>query len=203
MKDNATTYKNAATLRKGGLRRGWSLSIEQIGTMTLPDGRLSAGDPSQNLFGNGLPPMLTLQAEPGAYPLEVSFAEKRGDRRIAAVLLNLSTSDLVSWEKVSLSDNGSSPAFGYEIAVDSAHAYLAAFTAARLIASSGASLVDIATRGQRGESFDWGEVPTPNAGNLFFFSTGMGDGSYPLFLGRDGAGLPVVLIVDFLMIGKP
>ncbi|MGE5346860.1 MAG: hypothetical protein ACM3JH_12975 [Acidithiobacillales bacterium] len=171
--------------------------------MALPDGKLSAGDPSQDLFRSDFPPVLTAGFEPGAYAVDVTFAEKRSDRRIAAVIISFSAAEPTFWEKACLSDDDQHPSGSHEIAVDSARAYLGAFAAARSIALSGTPLVDIAARGQRGQTFEWGEVPVAGAGNLFFFSTGMGDGTYPLFLGRDVAGHPAVLILDFLLIGKP
>ena len=203
IRDQAATYEHCALLRMGGSRRGWSLSIERIGTITLPDGRLSAGDPSQDLFGTGSPSELMPHVEPGVFAVDVSFAERRGDRRIAAVLLEFSAKEVTSWENVFLADDGSSLRLGHEIAVDSAFAYVGAFSAARSIATSGTSLMEIATRGQRGRTFEWGEVPVGDAGNLYYFSTGMGDGSYPLLIGRDAGTIPVVLILDFLMIGRP
>lgn len=182
---------------------GWHLRSEELGVLMATDGRLSAGDPSTDLEGESTLTLLSVAVPPGRYPFRLTLA-RRGretEERVAAAVLRLRPGRPRSWRSVTVGSVQGGQEVDEVVAIDSAHAFLGSVSAAR--ASLGRNLPDIAQRQAVGDSYRWGEVDFDGLGNLFFFSSGSGDGAYPILLALDESDRTAAILFDFLLLGKP
>jgi Protein of unknown function (DUF4241) len=156
---------------------------EELGELDLPEGRVVACDPQDP----GVP--LAQRLPPGRYPAQLRVASLGGrDQRTAAVLLRTGDDPPVRWE----------PA-GPELSIDSATGCLAAPLALAALHAPGTPLLDgllEALGATERPTWCWANHPVGPDGNVIAFSTGYGDGAYPVFWGLAADGGPVCLLVD-------
>jgi hypothetical protein len=159
---------------------------QELGELELPDGCVVVCDPHDP----GVP--LARRFPPRRYPAQLRVADLGGrDQRTAAVLLRASDDPPVRWE----------PA-GAELSVDSATGCLAgpqALAALHAPDAHGAQPFDrlVEALGETGRpTWCWANHAVAFAGNVIAFTTGYGDGSYPVFWGLAADGGPVCLLVD-------
>ena len=162
------------------------------GPLVLPSGAIVADGA---LAGEVAP--LPFLAEPGSYPVHVTLARQPGSEFDSVVLASLVLSDAptVTWKQVWLVavDGGTagftsaegSKALGQAIDADPAAWSFDVFDAFDSLTAHD-SLVT--------------EYPIDDATNLVLFTTGYGDGGYPVFVGLGADGEPTRYVIDFLLI---
>jgi hypothetical protein len=160
--------------------------------LVLPSGAVVADGA---LAGEVAP--LPFVAEPGSYPVQVTLARQPGSTFDNVVLasLVLSHAPTVTWKEVSVVgvDGGTagftsaegSKALGKAVDADPAAWSLDAFVAFDSLVAHD-SLVT--------------EAPIDADTNLVLFTTGYGDGGYPVYVGLDADGKPTRYVIDFLLI---
>jgi hypothetical protein len=160
--------------------------------LVLPSGAVVADGA---LAGEVAP--LPFRAEPGSYPVHVTLALQPGSAFDNVVLASLVLSDAptVTWREVSV------------VGVDGG---TAGFTSVEGSKALGASIDTdpVAWSAVNSAAFDSltahdslaSEYPIDEATNLVLFSTGYGDGGYPVFVGLDAAGRPTRYVIDFQLI---
>lgn len=183
----------------------------EAGTLRLPTGRVIAADPG---FVNEDSEPFTVTVVPGEYPvsigsatceIEVGAGDDRVavvDERVTAVRVLICNEPAVTWEMALLpgQDPRMLPAgefFGF--GVDSG-------TAAFLDAEGRQALP--ARYPAVEEYFDdrpaglawWAEDPGSGA-NMVAYNAGLGDGVYPVWIGRDAEGQVVSIVADMLLLG--
>jgi hypothetical protein len=185
-----------ATLPPGIARapdpKGWTPTEDVLpGRVRLPSGRIVVGE----YLLEAKP--LHARAQPGAYPVHATLARYRGDKSnsVALATLVLSRRPTVRWR------------YATAIAVDGG-------TAAITSAEGAAALRTLFDRAQQrwqqlsDEMFDSltahdyqvTEFSFGRRLNLALFSSGLGDGGYPVFVGYDATGRPTRVVVDFLLL---
>ena len=140
---------------------------------------------------------LAFPAEPGSYPVHVTLARPPGSQFDDVALASLVTSDAptVTWREVSVVgvDGGTagftsvegSKALGQLISGDAAAWSAYSFDAFDSLVAHDSLVTESAI-----------DADT----NLVLFSTGYGDGGYPVFVGLDADGKPTRFVIDFLLI---
>ena len=167
------------------LARAVTVIHQELGELALPDGRVVVCDPHDP--GIALARRLTA----GRYRVQLRVADLGGrDQRAAAVVLTAGDGPPVRWE----------PAAEHRLSVDSATGCLAGPAAlAALHAPGGADavdgLVEALAHTQRA-TWCWANHEVATDGNLVAFSSGYGDGAYPVFWGLRADGEPACLLVD-------
>ncbi|HYE15685.1 MAG TPA: DUF4241 domain-containing protein [Pyrinomonadaceae bacterium] len=184
-----------------------TLKVHAAGELVLTTGRVAAFDPATSpeteAFAEALPP--------GRYPVVLSVAHfEDGDQRVAGAMLKVGEGAATKWEMALLpgqdvSELGEGEVFGY--AVDSATGcfadeeaaarYLDAIEADEEFFDRVGDLLDETYV----DTWSWASVEfDPATGlNMIVFSTGMGDGLYASYLGRDDSGAVMSLVTDFAL----
>ena len=159
---------------------------QELGELELPEGRVVACDPHDP----GVP--LARRVPPRRCPVQLRVADLGGrDQRTAAVLLRVDDAPPVRWEPD-----------GHGLSVDSATGCLAgprALAALHAPDARGTQPLDrlVEALGETERStWCWANHTVGPGGNVVAFSTGYGDGSYPVFWGLAADGGPVCLLVD-------
>lgn len=164
-----------------------------LGDVHLPSGRVVIGE--YLLDPEGLSFEMTL--EPGAYPVHATLARYHDQDvdQVASATLTLSSEATVRWEEsgVIAVDGGSTTIVsreGMEAIADEFERDESAWQAADdLMFESLAAHDYLAT-----------EVEIDGDLNLAHFSSGVGDGGYPVFVGYDTEDRPTRIVVDFLLL---
>lgn len=160
------------------------LEVRQAGTVALPSGQLAVSD----AFIND-DPVLIPDLQAGDFSVELLVAGAGGDERVAAARVRVRDEPVAGWRGVG------------SIAIDSG---TAAFFDPRL--SSSIQSPDVIERFNESllAALETSARPTysiaavPWNGMTFVaFSSGFGDGTYPVFLGSSDSGRPAVVLVDF------
>jgi hypothetical protein len=194
------------------------VTVQQVGELALPTGRLVAADPF--VLWPEDAEAFSETVDPGTYPVTVSqvswvdsdgFPDLRQGYRIAAVKVTVRDEPAYSWRPAVVPGEHVPmlpvmPEFGYEVKSSTGAFFdLAAAPALDRLAGDDAvgncALIDAlgAAGGGRGPA----NVTDPESGlNVVAFSTGGGDGVYPTWVGRNTAGDPVAFVTDFLMINR-
>jgi Protein of unknown function (DUF4241) len=140
---------------------------------------------------------LPFATEPGSYPVHVTLARAPGTDfdNVALASLVVSEAPTVAWKEVGMVgvDGGTagftsaegSEALGRRISGDAA-----AWSADSFAAFDSLVAHDYLVT----------EYPIDDDTNLVLFSTGYGDGGYPVFVGLDARGRPTRFVIDFLLI---
>jgi Protein of unknown function (DUF4241) len=178
-------------IRLAAQQYGWKLSDEVTpAKVRLPSGRIVVGE----YLLDAKP--LEARAQPGVYPVHATLARyKRKFDNVALATLVLSRRPTVRWR------------YATSIAVDGG-------TTTITSAEGAAALRDLFDRSQRrweelsDEMFDSltahdyqvTEFSLGHGLNLTMFSSGNGDGNYPVFVGFDSTGRPTRVVVDFLLL---
>jgi hypothetical protein len=202
MLEDMIGFRGMALLGDVSEFEGWHLRSEELGALMATDGHLAAGDPSTDLESESMLTLLSVAVPPGRYPFRLTLARRgRGtDERVAAAVLRLQRGRPRWWRPVTVGSAEGGPEVDDVVAIDSAHAFLGSLSAAR--ASVGRNLSAIARRHATGKSYSWGEVDFDDLGNLFFFSSGNGDGAYPILVASDDSDRPAAIVLDFLLLGR-
>jgi hypothetical protein len=163
------------------LPRSVTVIHQELGELELADGRVVACDPHDP----GVP--LARRLPPGRYPAQLRVADLGGrDQRTAAVLLRAGDEPPVRWDP---DEHG--------LSVDSATGCLAGPQALAALHARNALDALVEALGETEHStWCWANHAAGPDGNVIAFTTGYGDGSYPVFWGLAADGGPVCLLVD-------
>lgn len=189
------------TFEKGArfeLDDGAAVTVELAtgGVLRLPSGRLVVGDPDPWLhevvpFEETVPP--------GEYPLHLSvvrFADSPDHTRVAACALWVSDRPTTSWNNAWREGEhplrlGDGEFFG--VGVDAGRV--------ALVDAAEAPAYEDLIEDAYDEMSGWAhELAGPGDANLITVSSGWGDGSYPVWVGRDEDGELTCFVVDFLVL---
>lgn len=194
------------------------ITVEEVGELALPTGRLVAADPFVVWPEDA--EAFTDAVEPGRYPVSVSLVsyidgdgvpDERQGYRVAAARVTISDEPAYSWRPAVMPGEHVPmlpvmPEFGYDVKSSTGAFFdlAAASVLDRLVSDDelgNCDLIDAlgAVGGGRGPA----NVVEPRSGlNVVAFSTGWGDGVYPTWVGRNTAGDPVAFVTDFFVINK-
>ncbi|WP_159667103.1 DUF4241 domain-containing protein, partial [Streptomyces mexicanus] len=164
---------------------------EPAGVLRLPTGSVVAADPGT--LGEDDEPF-TVRVPPGEYPVVIATMEWEGKGwgDNTAALLRITDEPTVSWELAvrpgqdpRLLGEGEFYGFGVDTGMG--------------------AFLDAAGREGLAEAFEDrlepGEATDPRTGtNLIAYHSGMGDGSYPVWIGRSAAGEVTCLVADMLIL---
>jgi hypothetical protein len=170
------------------------------GALRLPTGRLVAVDPSWRL--TRIQPY-TVAVPPGSYPVTLAVVSPPDGGLVAAVKVTLKDRPVARWE-LALRP-GEDPALlapgeAYNVGVDAATMALLDAAALPAIARRFEADDSLYVVRERSRAI---EVTEPESGgNLIAFSTGYGDGGYPVWFGRTAAGEIAHIIVDMALLRR-
>jgi hypothetical protein len=173
-------------------RQRWTVTEDVYpASVRLPSGRIVVGE----YLLDAQP--LDMRVRPGVYPVHATLARYRKNRfdDVALATLVLSDRTTVRWREATV------------IAVDGG-------TATITSAEAAAALRRLFDRDQKrwtdvsDEMFDSlvahdsevTEFTVAGNRNLSMFTSGLGDGGYPVFVGLDRAGRPTRVVIDFLLL---
>jgi hypothetical protein len=168
------------------------------GVLRMPSGRLVVGDPDPWLH-EVVP--FTETVPPGEYPLQLSvvrFADSPDHTRVAACALWVSDRPTASWNNAWREGEhplllGDGEFFG--VGVDAGRV--------ALVDAAVAPAYEEMIEDAYDEMSGWAhELPGPGDANLITVSSGWGDGSYPVWVGRDDDGELTCFVVDFLVLAR-
>lgn len=153
----------------------------------------------------------TVALAPGSYPLTLSIAQyEDDDQRVAGAMLQVMPRPAVTWEMALLPGENPDELDADEVygfAVDSAVGCLIDHEAAQILIDkmeADEQYFEIIIRAMDEtyvDTWSWANLtmnPATRA-NLLTFSTGMGDGLYASYFGRDANGRLVSLVTDFAL----
>jgi len=192
----------------GGRLRTVRMDVRELGRLRMPTGRLLAVDPGTIFHDRG---PLDVTVPPGEYPVALAVARwepPARSGRVAAARLLVRDEPVAAWE-LGVCDGEEAMLLGdgefYGFGVDAGVACLADAAAAGFLLAVAdddkryhAAFVDV--------DLDGGiEVTDPQSGaNAFAFSSGWGDGDYPVWVGRTAAGEVACFVADLLVVaGAP
>ncbi|NDV97464.1 DUF4241 domain-containing protein [Dysgonomonas sp. 521] len=168
---------------------GWIFEKRELGNIDITSGEIITADP---LVSSGQPFITAFPK--GAYPVEIALASKFGDRRVALARLKFSNNDVQSWDialtedikpkKDELYGYGVDSGTGCFADADSYKEYLK-----QLDEEDGSDYIikEFEKNGNTGLIYK----------DVAMFSTGLGDGFYQSYIGRDTDSNIVCLITDF------
>ena len=181
---------DVATIEIGPAR----IERRSVGRVEFPDGRVYACDPLVPM--DTLP--LALRLEPGSYEIVVfvavsadSTSARSGNERNAAAAIICSDAAPVSWQ-LAAREGGPSDAAAY--GVDAGTGAFMGTNAINPIVESGAIADRILEELQHRSS---AVVDIPGGANVAVFTSGMGDGVYDTWIGRDVNERPCMILTDF------
>lgn len=174
-------------------------ALRPVGRLRLATGRVVSADPATvELEGDLATEPYTVTVPPGVYPVETSVVRTAGRDRetVAAARLRISDATTATWELALRPGQdprllGASEYYGFT--VDSG-------TGAFLDAASTTALAAY----QDADDAEQAEatIPTGQEADLLTYTSGRGDGSYPVWIGRDAAGEVTCFIADMRLLGR-
>jgi len=176
--------------------------VVPAGSLQLPTGRLVAVDPSWlYLTPRSVVGPFTVAAPQGTYPLDLALLRWEGDVRVGAARLTITDGPVTGWEMAVCP--GQDPATlepGYFFGVGVDVATIVVFDATAFAEMDRLADTDPAafTAWEPGRPVHRAEV-VPGA-NAIAFTTGWGDGSYPVWIGRTENGAVGCFLFDMLML---
>jgi len=185
-----------------------TLRLHEVGRVVLTTGRVVACDPLVAPETEAY----TVELTPGRHPLLLSVAHfDDGDQRVAGAMLRVGGGEPAAWEMALLPGEdpaalGEDEIFGF--GVDSATGCLMDAEAARAVAvlqeanaESFFKLVEGEMEKTYVDTWSRAEVVLDEASglNVVAYSTGMGDGLYASYFGRDAGGEVCRLVTDFAL----
>jgi hypothetical protein len=179
--------------------------VVPAGVLRLPTGRLVAADPGwlPSWRQDHIAPF-TATVPPGTYPLTLALLRFPQDLRVAAARVTIIDEPVTAWDMALRA--GQDPAtlragHFFDVGVDDATMVLfdaVALAAMGRLASADPTAFDIQRADRPVERAE--VIPGSNA---IAFSTGWGDGGYPVWIGRINSGAVSCFIVDMLMLAPP
>lgn len=182
-----------------------NVAVRDVGLLNLPSGKVIAVDPSWLPSWQRLGiAAYTVSVRPGRYPVSLSVMRSHGADLVAAARLSLTSSPVTAWELALRpgEDPGSlRPGEFFGVGVDVGSAGFLDAVALQYMAEQ--------------EEHNGGQLGTPGAqssvertdpatgANYIVFSTGYGDGHYPVWIGRDAAGAVACFVMDMLIARLP
>lgn len=191
---------------------GWhgTVAVDDLGELRLTSGRIVAADPG---YGpDGLEPF-TVTVAPGSYRVELSRLAIRyngggEDERAAAVRLVIGDAPVTTWEMALLpgqKKEGLPTGHYFGFGVDSGVASFLdadAVPALERLAPTEATAAD--GLGPIYDGLDGAigvnAVDPQTGANVVAWYSGWGDGSYPVWFGRDASGAVVQVVADMLLL---
>ncbi|SEH00836.1 Protein of unknown function [Nonomuraea solani] len=183
---------------------GARLESRQAGTLRVPTGELVACDPYT--VSDAKP--FTMRVPPGRYPMMLTVVGE-GDPaqgRVAAAWLVIDAAPVISWELATRpgEDVRTLPdGEAFYFAVDAGMACFvdrAAVDGLAYLSEPDSQLAD----DYDGNGVHVAEVDEPTSGaNLIAFSSGWGDGAYPVWIGRTEDDGVACVMADMLVLGEP
>ena len=174
-----------------------TVEIADGGRLRLPSGRLVVADPDP--WMHEVTPFVET-VPPGEYPLEVAvvrFADNPDHTRVAACRLPVWGRPTVTW------DNAWRPG-EHELLLGDGEFFGVGVDGGRvaLVDAEVAQAYEDTIEDAYDDMEGWAhEVPEPGSGaNLITVESGWGDGSYPVWVGRDVDGKLTCFVVDFLVL---
>ncbi len=150
--------------------------------MSLPNGQLAASDAFINDY-----PVVVSELPRGDYSVELLVAKSQSDERVAAARVRVRNEPAASWRRVGAIaiDSGTGAFFDPRISSSITPANVERFNDGLLKALEMSSRPTHST-----VAISWEGM------TFVAFSTGFGDGSYPVYVGFSVAGLPAAVVVD-------
>jgi hypothetical protein len=170
-----------------------------VGRLRLSTGRIVAADPATvELRGERAVTPYTVTLAPGEYVVETARMRTsgRGTNVVAAARVRVSDEPVATWELALRPGQderllGASEFFGF--VVDSGTgAFMDASALNALAAYQDADDAEAAEA----------TIPGDGASELLTFPSGKGDGSYPVWIGRDAVGSVTCLVADMRLLGR-
>ena len=207
--DFASLFTEGMTFtdRPGPDGRPTRITVETIGTLSLPTGQVYACDPFIGLYGNEVE-AFSVCVKPGSYLVQVARHWLTAtNRRIAAARLVIRDEPVAAWELAvrpgqDVTELGDDAFFGY--GVDAGAGCFIDVSAAPVFA-------DLTENGDDGPVWDAFEsadhvavgamVASPDDKHtIAVFSSGWGDGAYPTWVGRTAEGEVACFATEFFVV---
>lgn len=177
------------------------LAVLSLGVIDLPSGRLVGVDA---LLLEGAPYVPAVP--PGRYPLQIVLARTSGgEERVAFIHIKLADRPATAWSNALVEGEDPSMLQEDELSVFAVESGVAAiFDASALVAwrtefADGQPLYRALAqvlRENRRPVWTWARVRA-GGGSGFLVTSGMGEGEYAAYWGRDGSGATVSFVLDF------
>jgi AraC family transcriptional activator of pobA len=144
----------------------------------------------------------------GEFPVQVAIAKQNGDERVAFSRILFSAEPVAKWEMARTAEQAPLPVFdtlSYFYPVDGGEGLFidsVSNQAFNVLCNKDPDFwinaMEAGTKKHERRSWDF-NVFEFQGHNLIMFSTGMGDGRYTSYIGRDSSGQPCQLLTDFDM----
>lgn len=178
-----------------------TLAVLSLGAFDLPSGRLAGVDA---LLLEGVPYVLTVA--PGRYPLQIVLARlPTGEERVALLQLRLSDRPAARWDNALIEGDDPAALDEDELSVFDVESGVAALFDAAALQDWRAELggnpdalrqLERVLRENRRPVWTWARVQAAG-GSGILVTAGQGEGEVAAYWGRDEAGAPVALVMDF------
>jgi hypothetical protein len=157
------------------------LEVHQAGKVSLPNGQLAVSDAFIH------DPLVVSDLPAGEYAIELLIAKSRSDERVAAARVQLRNESAATWRRVGFIaiDSGTAAFYDPRISSSITPSNVERFNDTVLKALEESTRPTYSTA-----AISWEGI------TFVAFSTGFGDGRYPVFLGSSAAGVPLVVLVD-------
>jgi hypothetical protein len=194
-----------ARVLQDGLQIGErKLNHRHIGDLRLPTGELVACDPFVN--PDAVP--FNVRLPQGTFPVVLSIEENGADQRVAFACIRFSSETPVTWEMMLVGDQSASELKPDEISgypVDSGTGCFMDRSAAKALDQKmGADSKFFKTMMAEMDktyrhTWSWLNMKFADA-NLIAFSSGLGDGVYATYAGKDSSGSITLVVTDFFVV---
>lgn len=172
---------------------------QAVGVLRTRTGRIVAADPvTVELRGEHAVAPYTVTLDPGEYPVDTARVRVAGRDAdvIAAARVRVSDEPVATWELALRPGQderllGASEFFGFVVDSGTA-AFMDESALAALAAYQDADDAEAAEA----------TIPRGEASELLTFPSGKGDGSYPVWIGRDGTGAVACVVADMRLLGR-
>lgn len=187
---------------------GIVLDPEAAGVLRLPTGQVLAGDP--NIIGDGDLPF-TVTVTPGDYPVVVAALrwEETSETEVLAAMLQISDRPAAVWElAVRPGEDVSLVSLLGPPGADEFPGFKVTTGVGCFMDASGRGVLPRRFEAEEAVSGLWEsylpshiEVSDPETGtNVIGYLSGMGDGTYPVWIGRAADGEVVCFVADMLVL---
>lgn len=182
------------------IERLTGVEIFECGALSLPSGACIVADPMY-LADEQTP--LEPRVRPGNYPVRLILAAFEfahgSDRSVALTQLSLSDNPIVEWRYTAPANGEENDDYAWAFGVDGGMAALcdeAALSQVRAALMQHDYFSADANK-NRFENVSWANVALDCNHNIVVFSTGDGDGAFPVLAGFDAQGELAAFVIDF------